>query len=280
MGFLNRISDSLFSPSEVLKYRVDKKIVTFFYFVFLGILLMIPNLILFLGNSQVFDYETKTNIRFDAYNQNNIPYKIENNKLVFTGTNEQTEYFINLDTYEATLVFTTQESIVTSEDMYRTIIVFDTYSIYLRTSIGKIEIGKYSDYNEIEGIDFNKITTNDKGFWNQVSIFLAQVEDNYHSIIISSTILIIILRSFGTLVLFTLFITILNRISALNIYSFGDHFKLMVYYVTPFVIGIVLSRLFQVTIIEYIGLIVTFIYSLRINQINFKGGNDQNDNEL
>ena len=280
MGFLNRLSDSLFHPSEVLKYRVDKKIVTFFYFVFLGILLMIPNLILFLGNSQVFDYETKTNIRFDAYNQNNIPYKIENNKLVFTGTNEQTEYFINLDTYEATLVFTTQESIVTSEDMYRTIIVFDTYSIYLRTSIGKIEIGKYSDYNEIEGIDFNKITTNDKGFWNQVSLFLAQVEDNYHSIIISSTILIIILRSFGTLVLFTLFITILNRISALNIYSFGDHFKLMVYYVTPFVIGIVLARLFQITIIEYIGLIVTFIYSLRINQINFKGGNDQNDNEL
>lgn len=280
MGFLNRLSDSLFSPSEVLKYRVDKKIVTFFYFVFLGVLLMIPNLIIFLGNTQVFYYETKTNIRFDAYNQNTIPYKIENNKLVFTGVNEQTEYFINLDTYEVTLVFTTQDNIVTSNDMYRTIIVFDTSSIYLRSTIGKIEIGNYSDYDEIEGIDFNKLNTGDKAFWNQASLVLSQVENNYHSVIVSSMILIIVLRSFGTLLLFTLFITILNRISALNIYSFGDHFKLMVYYVTPFVVAIVLSRLFQITIIEYIGLIVTFIYSLRINQINFKGGNDQNDNEL
>lgn len=280
MGFLNRLSDSLFHPSEVLKYRVDKKIVTFFYFVFLGVLLMIPNLIIFLGNTQVFDYETKTNIRFDAYNQNTIPYKIENNKLVFTGANEQTEYFINLDTYEVTLVFTTQDNIVTSDDMYRTIIVFDTSSIYLKSTIGKIEIGNYSDYDEIEGIDFNKLNTGDKAFWNQASLVLSQVENKYHSVIVSSMILIIVLRSFGTLFLFTLFITILNRISALNIYSFGDHFKLMVYYVTPFVVAIVLSRLFQITIIEYIGLIVTFIYSLRINQINFKGGNDQNDNEL
>ena len=280
MVFLNRLSDSLFHPSEVLKYRVDKKIVTFFYFVFLGILLMIPNLVLFLGNSQIFDYETRTNIRYDTYNQQNIPYKIENNKLVFTGTNEQTEYFINLDTYEVTLIFTTQDSIVTSEEMYRTIIVFDTYSFYVRTTIGKIEIGKYSDYDEIEEIDFNKLNTNDQAFWNQASLVLKQVEDSYHNVIVSSMILIILLRSFGTLLLFTLFITLLNRISALNIYSFGDHFKLMVYYVTPFVIAIVLARLFQITIIEYIGLIVTFIYSLRINQINFKGGNDQNDNEL
>ena len=280
MGFFNRLGDSLFSPSQVLQYRVDKKIVTFFYFMFLCVLLMIPSFISLCGNNRLFTYETKTNIRMDCFNKDEIPYIIENGKLTFAGTNEKNAYFINLDSFELTLLFTTQEKVVVSEEMYRTIVLFDQTSIFIKTTVGRIEIAKYIDYDDMEGLDLKNLTQNNSVFWDQVTKCLTQVENNYRGVIISSMIAMIVIRSVGTLLLFILFITIINRISALNIYSFGNHFKLMVYYVTPFVVGTVFAKLFQIVLIEYIGLIVTFIYSLKINKISIGGGSNQNDNEL
>ena len=280
MGFFNRLGNSLFCPSQVLQYRVDKKIVTFFYFMFLCVLLMIPSFISLCGNNRLFTYETKTNIRMDCFNKDEIPYIIENGKLTFAGTNEKNAYFINLDTFELTLLFTTQEKVVVSEEMYRTIVLFDQTSIFIKTTVGRIEIAKYIDYDDMEGLDLRNLTQNNSVFWDQVAKCLTQVENNYRGVIISSMIAMIVIRSVGTLLLFILFITIINRISALNIYSFGNHFKLMVYYVTPFVMGTVFAKLFQIVLIEYIGLIVTFIYSLKINKISIGGGSNQNDNEL
>ena len=105
----------------------------------------------------------------------------------------------------------------------------------------------------------------------------SEVEKTYHSFYVLFSVITIILKSLGSLLLFLLFITLINRISAQNIYSFGDHLKLMIYYVTPFAFGVVFATLFDIVLLEYIGLIITFVYSLRINQINYTGGND---NEL
>lgn len=277
MGLLKRLGDCLFNPKEILQYKIDKTIVTLLYFLFLSVILMIPNFIAYFTNMEVFDYELRTNIRYDLFNQNEIPYEVENGQLKFTGTNEKTEYYVNSDTYNVTIVFTTQKEIITNDEMNRTIIIFNSDGISLKRYTGNLEIIKYSELESIEGIDFKKMTTNDRVFWDQMTDVLKELEKSYQSLIVTLQVLIIIIRSIGTLLLSCLFLTLIGRISAQNIYSFGIHLKLTIYYMTPFVFGVVLANLFGITLLEYIGLIVTFIYSLRINQINFTGGND---NEL
>ena len=277
MRFLKRIGDSLFCPQEVLSYRIDKKIITFLYFIFLSVLLMIPNFITFFSDTTFFTYEVKKNIRYDTFNQEEVPYEIENGKLVFTGTNEKSEYVVNLSTYEVTLIFTTQESVVQDDNMYTNIIIFMENNVIFKNRLNKIEIGKYNDYDSINGLDLKLLTTNDRLFWEQTFDVLDEVEAQYHSLYLLVMIIGLIIRSVGTLFLFLIFITFINRISAQNIYSFGDHLKLMIYYSTPFVFGVIFATLFDFVLIEYIGLIVTFVYSLRINHIEITGGND---NEL
>ena len=277
MGLLKRLGDSLFNPSEVLQYRVDKKIVTFCYFMLLCLLLMIPNFIKFFTDTTFFTYEVKTNIRYDFFNQNEIPYEIENGKLKFTGENEKTQYALDLETYNLTIVFTSQDKIIETDDMHQTIIVCGRDKVSIKASFSSFDIFSYSDYPVMEGIDFKKITTSDRVFWDQLFDTFSEVEKTYHSFYVLFSVITIILKSLGSLLLFLLFITLINRISAQNIYSFGDHLKLMIYYVTPFAFGVVFATLFDIVLLEYIGLIITFVYSLRINQINYTGGND---NEL
>lgn len=277
MVLIKRLGDSLFSPKEVLQYRVDKKIITFCYFLLLAVLLMIPNFIKFFSDTTFFTYEVKTNIRYDAFNQEEIPYEIENGKLKFTGESEKSQYFINLDTYEVTVVFTTQGTVIENDDMYRTLIICGRDGIILKNRVSSVNVCRYSDYDVMEGLDFKYATTSDRVFWEQMFDALTQIEKNYHSFYVTAEVLFIIIKSIGTLFLFILFITFINRISAQNIYSFSDHLKLMIYYSTAFVFGVIFATLFSIVLIEYIGLIITFIYSLRINQIDFTGGND---NEL
>ena len=277
MVLIKRLGDSLFSPKDVLQYRVDKKIVTFLYFLLLSILLMVPNFISFFSDTSFFTYEVKTNIRYDVFNQEEVPYEIVNGKLTFTGTNEKSQYVINLSTYEVTLIFTTQDSIVQDDKMYSNIIVFSKEKVELKNRLNKMELGRYSDYASSEGLDLKYLTTSDRLFWEQTFDLLNEFEKGYHSLYVTAIVLFIIFRSIGTLFLFILFITFINRISAENIYSFGDHLKLMIYYSTPFVFGVIFATLFDFVLIEYIGLIITFIYSLRINHIEITGGKD---NEL
>ena len=238
---------------------------------------MVPNFIAYFTNMEVFDYEVKKNIRYDLFNQEEIPYEIENGKLTFVGTNEKTEYFVNIPTYNITIIFTTQNEIIKNDEMMRNIVVFYYDKIALKSYLGEIEIIKYSELEGAEGLDFRLMRTSNRVFWEQFGDTLHALEKHYQKLIITAQISIIIIRSFGTLLLSALFLTLLGRIGFQNIYSFGDHFKLTIYFITPFVFGVLFANLFDVVLFEYIGLIVTFVYSLKINQINFTGGND---NEL
>lgn len=277
MGMIRRLSDSLFNPKAVLQYRIDKKIVTFLYFIILSLLLMIPSFVAYFTNMSVFDYETKTNIRQAVFNKGEVPYKIENDKLVFTSENEKSQYVIDIDEYNVTLIFTTQEDVIINEDMNNTVIVFNTNAITYRTRLLSHEIIRYDETISADGLDFSLLQTSDRSFWTQAYSLLDEIEKAYNPVIVTSQIMIIVIRSVGTLLIFTLLLTFINRIANQNIYTFGDHFKLDIYYCTAFVLGVTLANLFQLRIIEYIGLFFTFIYSLRINQINISGGND---NEL
>lgn len=277
MGIFRRISDGLCNPSNVLQYRTDRKLMTLLMFFVLALVLMIPNFIEFFAEPELIGYDEKVEIRNGFFNREEIPYKIIGDKLLFSGTREQTQYYVNLDNLNATVCFTTQEEIILTEDMNTAIIMFKEDAISLKMYLYEIEIAKYSDYQYFEGLDFTKANDNNRDFWQACFKAIDEVMDNYHSLINSVLIVLIITKALFTVLILSLLLTLINRLGSRNIYTFGVHWKLMIYYFTPFAFGICLATLFNMGLFEYLGLFLTFIYSMKINQINFTGGNE---NEL
>ncbi len=263
-----RFIDGLISPSNVLNYRNDRKIMTFGIVILYAILMMLPSLIS-LAVTKPFGYDTKIAIRNGFYNNIEIPYVIENGKLVFVGETEKPQYYVNIDDIELTIVFTTLEEIKVDKEMYNTIIVFDSECVYLYNKLENFRLMNYYEYSNSNNLDFRLAKVDDRMFWNQAFEVIHQVLNNYEGWIMTSAVLIIVFQAFGLVLIITTLLTLFNRLGMKNIYSFGIHWRLMLYYMAPFVLGSLFATLFNVRVFEYIGLIVTLIYSFKINQISF-----------
>ena len=266
-----RIIDGLFYPSEIIHYRNDKKIITIGVLLFFAILLMVPSLIsLFL--TKPFDYDAKVAIRNSFSNNIEIPYIIENNKLTFVGDTEKTQYYVNVEEMNLTVIFSTQEQVILEKNMLGSIIVFTTDHVYLYNQIKNQRLLNYYEYPSFDSIDFRLAKNNNYQFWNQMFSIVQKVLDNNETLILSLSLVIIVFQAILMIVITTLLLTLFNRLGSNNIYSFAMHWKMMIYFSGPFVLGFLLATLFNTMIFEYVGLIVTLIYSFKINQINFTKG--------
>lgn len=268
---LRRVIDGIFYPSEVIKYRSDRKLLTFGVIIIYALLLMIPSIIQIVSND-TFSYQTKVAIRNSFFNNTEIPYVIEDGKLVFVGTTEKPQYYVNIDEINTTIVFTTQEEILYDKKMNSNIIVFNSKCVYLNNGIQNLTLLYYYEYNNCSNLDFRLAKVDDKMFWNQMFSVVHSVLDNYQDLIFVASLLIIITQSIGMILLITTFLTLFNRLGSQNIYSFGIHWKLMLYYSGPFVLGSLLAILFNIRLIEYVGILFTIIYSFRINNSSFIKG--------
>lgn len=266
-----RIIDGLFNPSQIVQYRNDKKIVAFFVLVFYAVLLMIPSIIA-LYISKPFDYDVKVAIRNSFLNNTEIPYVIENNKLTFVGETEKTQYYINVDELNLTVCFSTQEKIILEKQMLGNVIVFDTNCVYFYNTMENITILNYYEYDQFYQMDFRMARNDQQVFWDSMFNVIQEIIDNNDALIKSASLVIIVFQAFFLVLMVTLLLTLFNRFGSKNIYSFGTHWKLMIYFSGPFVLGFLFATLFNTMIFEYAGLIITLIYSLKINQINFIKG--------
>ena len=190
-------------------------------------------------------------------------------KLVFVGETEKPQYYVNIDDIELTIVFTTLEEIKVDKEMYNTIIVFDSECVYLYNKLENFRLMNYYEYINSNNLDFRLAKVDDRMFWNKAFEVVHQVLNNYEGLIMTSAVLIIVFQTFGLVLIITTLLTLFNRLGMKNIYSFGIHWRLMLYYMAPFVLGSLFATLFNVRVFEYIGLIVTLIYSFKINQISF-----------
>ena len=267
----HRIVDGIFNPSQVINYRDDRKITTIGVLLFFSILLMIPSIISAIV-VKPFGYETKVIIKDSFFNNIEIPYVIENNKLTFVGKTEKTQYYVNVEELNLTVCFTTQEEIILEEKMLKNVLVFNTDSVYVYNMLENFKILNYYEYPGFFEMDFRLAKDNNRIFWQNFFDIVYDVLENYKDIILVSLIISIVGQSIISILILTTFLTIFNRLGSKNIYKFGVHWRLMLYYSGPFVLGTLLATLFNFVILQYAGLIVTLIYSFRINQINFIKG--------
>lgn len=266
-----RIFDGLFAPSQIIHYRDDRKIVTFGVLVFFAFILMIPSVIsMFI--SRPLNYDVKVAIRNSFYNSIEIPYIIEDNKLVFVGETEKTQYYVNIDELDLTVCFTTQKQIILENNMLGRVVVFSSDHVYVHNALKNIRILNYYEYSGTYGLDFRLAREDNRVFWDQVFNVTQQIFDNNSKLLFGVSLTIIVVQAFLLVIISTLLLTLFNRLGSNNIYSFGKHWKMMIYFSGPFVLGFLFATLFNTMLFEYAGLIITLIYSFKINQVNFTKG--------
>ena len=273
MKIFDRLQSGLFSPGRIPNYEKDSKLFTSLYFIILVVLIMIPTVISVLLADNL-NYRSEVAIRKEFMTSEVVPYEIIDSTLVFKDdivSGNQTYHTI----YYSDWVFyfsVDGNFTVPIENIYKTNILLFKDGIYRCTPLNVSLIMKYSDYELFDGLDFSLATNYDKEFYNQFYMLVEDIIEDYRVEFVEKTILMIFIESVLTVSIGSLILTVFGRFGEYNYFKFSKHWQLMVYAMTPLVVGSLLSTLFSMNLLYYIGLFMTLIYSFGINQNPNRGG--------
>ena len=273
MKLFNRFISGLIYPRDITSFENDKRGFTFLYFIFLVILMIIPSIIS-VSMSYDLDYETEVEIKKSFVFGEYIPYEIKDNKLVIKDEITDTINCIEYSNYN--IFFSINPSFtVPAEYINETNILFFEDGIYLCTPVASTKIIEYKDYQAFEGLDFTLARSGDDSFWNQAYNLLNDIFNTYRGLFITISIIVIVIQSVLIIVIGSLLLTAFGRFGQANYFSFIKHWQIMIYVMTPLVVGDLFATLFSVRLFYYIGLFMTLIYSFGINQDPNRGGQNE-----
>ena len=274
MNFINTITDSLFSPSRLGQYVNDKKIKTFFYFLVLAIIFVIPNILVSFTLGDI-TYNTKVDIRNELrHDTENLPFVIHNGMLYTDKSNivYETKIASNISIY----IGLEERAPIAENGSNHIYISFLSDGVYVDNSIIGMNLFKYSDYEELEGLDFNGAINDDNEFWDVIFGVSQKYIDNFKLFLRIGYVGYAFFQGIITILIWSLLITLFNRVGGQYNLSFSKHWKLDVYGMTGFVLGSVLASLFSLGILYYIGLILSLIVcNIGTHNNLYRGGNHE-----
>lgn len=271
MRLIERFSAGLFNPGQVVYFHNDKKRITFLFFLLLVLLYAIPNIIYSITMYDL-DYSEKVEIRETFERGEELPFLIRNGELLKYSTDSKDHYIIDYPVLSMTkIVFTVNDKIELADDRDLNLVAFMRDGVYLYSPITKYKLLSYSEF-DLEGINLSLAKKDNTQFWDHMFRIIDEVLDIYKTPVLISYNILLILSNCLQIVLFSAFMTFISRFGITNSIKFGKHWQMNIYLMSPFVIGSLLSTLFGISIIYYIGLFITFIYSIGINQDSKIGG--------
>lgn len=260
-----RFSDSLTSPKLVSKYYRDSFWRTLFYYLLLVVLIMVPTVVNLI-TSDFLSASTKKEIR-KCFIGEEVPFVIEDGILSNIDENSD-EIYINNSFGSFSFVFTENEQDY-SPDIDRIAIVFGKEGVYLNLSVSNIKLFKYQNYEYLNNIDFSDPSLfSDVDFWDHMFYLTELFIEDAKPTFVTLYSIYYVMYWFVWLLIFCLIISFLSKFRTMNLVSFGKIFKLSIYSLTPFVVCMVLSSLFGIGLLMYIGYGLSAIYNMKtINQL-------------
>ena len=275
MKFLDRLASGLINPKRIKTFSKDKFGMVFLYFIFLFIIMIMP-IIFSIVTTDYLDYSTQTQLK-NILSSEDIPYEIVNGELTLIDNSKKKDYY-RFEDSEYAIFFTelatldynqiTQSnnngntrSTYLSFGENKINIIMGKDAIHISYSLLDFELGKYSDYEEFEGLDFSDSSINNSDLWEPLMLGYKKVLSNYVGVI--NTIYIII---YAISIIFSLLATLISRIGY-KLYSFKDNWKLVIYCMMGYVLGNFLSTLTGVSIFGFIGIVITLIYAFSLNRV-------------
>ena len=140
---------------------------------------------------------------------------------------------------------------------------------YLKVSKMYDQVFEYNNYEYFKDIDLSDSSIfNDINFWdNTFNVIEGIMEEGKVAYIIIYSIYYIFYWIFY-IAIFCLLITLFSKMRTMNYLRFWDLFKISVYSIAPFIICAVLSTLFNIGILIYIGYLIAAIYNIiSVNEI-------------
>ena len=280
MKFLDRLASGLINPKRIKTFSKDKFGMVFLYFIFLFIIMIMP-IIFSVVTTDYLDYSTQTQLK-NILSSEDIPYEIVNGELILIDNSKKKDYYRFEDSEY--VIFFTELATLDYNQITQSNNNGNTRSTYLSFGENKINIimgkdaihisyslldfvlGKYSDYEEFEGLDFSDSSINNSDLWEPLMLGYKKVLSNYVGVINTIYIIIYAISIIGNLIIFSLLATLISRIGY-KLYSFKDNWKLVIYCMMGYVLGNVLSTLTGVSIFGFIGIVITLIYAFSLNRV-------------
>ena len=277
MGFIKRLSNSLFSPKDVIPYRTDKWWITLLYFIFLLVLSILP-LSISVVRGDVLGYETKKEIKSFFHGKEEILFSIKDGKLVHDDNNYSYTYAQDVTT-DISIIFSLSNSIETELISAKTYVIFKETGVYLSQSAMHIKLFEYNEYTELDNFDFGDLSNSNSPSWDTIfTVAIEEINKVKPTITIMSIIMLAASETM-TLLFISLMLAFFQSFTLTKIISFGQTWKMCIYLLTPYVIGNVLAMLFNLSILFYLGLAMTALYAASLSQriLREKSGRNENN---
>jgi hypothetical protein len=270
MKLIRRLSSGLFSPQEIVTYQNDSRWLTTLYLLILVLLMALPSLLTMNKNSS-FGYDEKLLLREDFYRDGvQIPFYIKHGQL-FHDTGDM-EYSYSKTLKNGILVKATIKELSEIEQSTIPTVIFTKNGVIFHYTVYTDVLLSYADYPNLENLDFGDAYDNNEAFWGVVMPIIADKLAEFKPYVMIASIMVAILGTLGSLVIWSLITTVFQKINIGSKVKFTKLWQLMIYVMAPYALGNLLSDLFGLVLLYYIGFILMVVNSAKIGQTIVTGG--------
>ena len=259
---IKRLKTALFVPTEIINMRVDSFGLVFVYLLLLAFIMMIPACIKVARFDKI-SFDNRVKIQA-AFKDEEIPFTIVDNKLTATSDVLLSDYYIDND-FMVTLSLK-EVSAPTKKTMYRIVFTENEVSIYYYlngSNVTSLPMFKYEEYDELTNINLKHAASEENyDFWNDIFNVANKEIKKYIPYL---TIGVAIGYTFANLVIMlaiALLLTLVQRMMTRRIISFKENYVIASYALSPMVVSGLLSQLFSLRFIYFIGIILAIIYNM------------------
>ena len=270
MKLIRRMSSGLFSPQEIVNYQTDSRWLTALFLVVLVLLMSLPNLLM-IHNEGNFDYREKLALREEFYRDGKeIPFYIKHGQL-FHDTGD-TEYLYSKALKSGIILKVTLKELSQIEQSTVPTILFTKNGVLFNYTVYTNILLSYADYPSLENLDFSGAYQGDAAFWDVVLPIISAKVATFRPYIVVANALVAIFEALGSIVIWSLITTVFQKINIGSGVKFSKLWQLMIYVMVPYTLGNLLSNLFGMILLYYIGFILMIVNSTKLGQTLASGG--------
>lgn len=250
----SRLRDGLLAPKAIVDYIKDKWFRPVLQLLLYSILLLVPTIISY-ATYDGLNYDDKQTIRA-AFNGEDIPFKIVNGVLVKTGDKSTYSNVIS-----STIKVTISTDEVSADNAYYTI-VFSNEDVYVQLAYIKIPVCNYNDYDDLKNFDLSSLgNLYNLDDWDIIFNIAGVEVKEYLNYVAPINCFVMLFENAFILLMLALIISFSFIMRFRNILKYSAMLKMSIYYTAPFVICYLISALFGIGILYYIGIILCIVYS-------------------
>lgn len=262
-----KFSNSLLSPKEVAKYYDESFGKTILYILILVFFIMIP-VVLTLSTSNILNKNMENKIQ-KAFTNEEIPFIIEDGTL--QNVNNDANYVYTNSSIASVKIIITEniENAVAPLDGIAIVLTKD--GVYQKVAFITVanQIITYNDYDYLKNLDLsNPNIYSELSFWDNIFSIVGAILNEAKPLYVIVNSIYDLFCWVGMIVFFVLIFSFFAKMRIRSYLSFWSLFKISFYSMTPFIICLVFSILFNITILIYIGYLISAIYNvITINEV-------------